>query len=69
MQDLNGVESLLDPDGNCTHSLFNMFITGRASPYFHNGSLNIQQEGTDKIEERYVRKERYRVLSKTMHFD
>ena len=54
MQDLNGVESVIDPDGNCTHSLFNMFITGRASPYFHNGSMNIQQEGTDKIEERYL---------------
>ena len=49
MQDLGGVESVIDPDGNCTQQLFNMFMTGKATPYLHNGTMNIQQEGEEKM--------------------
>ena len=52
MQD--GMEAMVDPDGNCTQQLFNLFIIGKATPYLHNGSLNIQKEGEDKMSvERY----------------
>ena len=41
LQDQAGT-SLLDPNGQCTQALINLMVTGQATPYMHNGSLEVQ---------------------------
>ena len=41
LQDQAGT-SLLDPNGQCTQALINLMVTGQATPYMHNGLLEVQ---------------------------
>ena len=41
--------SLVDPLGECTQSLLNLIILGRATPYLHNGVLSMDNEETQEV--------------------
>ena len=43
--------SLIDPMGDCTQCLLNLLILGRATPYVHNGEVQIEAEETGEVSE------------------
>ena len=43
MQD-QSENSLIDPMGDCTASVLNLVLFGRASPYLHNGNMMVEDE-------------------------
>jgi len=51
MQDQHN-NSLIDPMGECTQCLLNLVVIGRATPYLHNGEMQIEQEETGEFVER-----------------
>ena len=42
--------SLIDPMGDCTQALLNLIILGKATPYLHNGQMNIENEETGEVQ-------------------
>lgn len=51
MQDQHN-NSLIDPMGECTQCLLNLVVIGRATPYLHNGEMQVEQEETGEFVER-----------------
>jgi len=45
MQDQHN-NSLIDPMGECTQCLLNLVVIGRATPYLHNGDMQVELEET-----------------------
>jgi hypothetical protein len=48
MQDQHN-NSLIDPMGECTQCLLNLVVIGRATPYLHNGEMQVEQEETGEV--------------------
>ena len=48
MQDHNS-NSLIDPLGECTQCLLNLVVLGRATPYLHNGDMQVENEETGEV--------------------
>ena len=48
MQD-QSQNSLIDPMGECTQCLLNLVVLGRATPYLHNGDMQIEVEETGEV--------------------
>ena len=48
MQD-QSQNSLIDPLGECTQCLLNLVVLGRATPYLHNGDMQIEVEETGEV--------------------
>merc|ERR1712079_819172 len=51
MQD-QSQNSLIDPMGECTQCLINLVVLGRATPYLHNGEMQMEVEETGELMER-----------------
>ena len=54
MQDQHN-NSLIDPMGECTQCLLNLVVIGRATPYLHNGEMQVEQEETGEVRSRSLR--------------
>ena len=48
MQDHDG-NSLVDPMGECTQALLNLIVFGMATPYLHNGVMEIEDEEKQEV--------------------
>ena len=48
MQDQHN-NSLIDPMGECTQCLLNLVVIGRATPYLHNGDMQVELEETGEV--------------------
>ena len=48
MQDQES-NSLVDPMGDCSQCLLNLIIFGMATPYLHNGTLEIEDEEKQEV--------------------
>ena len=44
--------SLIDPMGDCTQAILNLIIIAKATPYLHNGCVNVENEETGEVAER-----------------
>ncbi len=51
LKDLQDQEenTLIDPMGECTMPLLNLIVTGRCSPYLHNGIMTVGSGGDDEF--------------------
>ena len=59
MQDQHN-NSLIDPMGECTQCLLNLVVIGRATPYLHNGEMQVEQEETGEVRTAFqLRKNKY----------
>ena len=54
MEDLqdHSNNSLIDPMGDCTQAILNLIIIAKATPYLHNGCVNVENEETGEVAER-----------------
>ena len=41
--------SLVDPMGDCSQCLLNLIVFGMATPYLHNGVLEIEDEESSEV--------------------
>ena len=56
MQDQHN-NSLIDPMGECTQCLLNLVVIGRATPYLHNGEMQVEQEETGEVRSKSLLRE------------